>query len=132
MNEAKKEKVKESLVEAGLMDPEDTLVDCLQANYQEKLVGSIKQWRKGWIYFTEKRVVYPMSILGAALGENNVVIPYQNIRKLGKCSQQFFPIGISITYEDPKTGEQVTDKFSMMKRNKWMDFLAERAGISLT
>lgn len=131
MKDSKKDKIKKSLVESGLMESEDSIVDCFQANYLEKLAGSFKQWRQGWIYFTDKKVIYPMGIWGAALGEKNIVIPYQNIRQLGKCSQQLLPIGISITYEHPQTGELVTDKFSMTKRNKWMDFLAQRAGISL-
>ena len=36
------------------------------------------------------------------------------------------PIGIAITYEDKENGEIITDKISMMKRDKWMAFMEER------
>ncbi len=58
--------------------------------------------------------------------EENIVIPYKNIQKLEKCSQTFMPIGIAITYENKESGEIITDKISMMKRDKWMAFMEER------
>lgn len=124
MNEAKKEKLKKQLVEVNLMEQEDTIVECLQANYLKKLLGKIGQWEQGWAYFTERRLVYPTGIL-----DKNIIIPYQNIRQLGKCSQGLFPMGITITYEHPETGEMTTDKFSMMKRQKWIDFMSQKAAI---
>lgn len=128
MNDKKKEKQKNNLVAAGLMDPEDNLVEFLQASYVEKLLGGkMGKWKPGWIYFTETRIVYPTGILN-----ENIVIPYKSIRKLEKCSQGLFPMGIAVTHEDSSTGELVLDKFSMTKRDKWLDFLAEKAGISLS
>lgn len=43
MNDVKKEKQKQNLVEAGLMEQDDTLVDYLQASYVQK-VGKLGQW----------------------------------------------------------------------------------------
>ena len=105
MNEAKLEKQKQNLVELGVMDPSDTLVDYLQASYVERLI-----------------------VLTGLLADN-IVVPYRNIRELGKCSQLLVPIGITITYEEMETGKLVTDKISMMKRDKWIDFMAQKAGI---
>ena len=32
-------------------------------------------------------------------------------------------------HEEMETGKLVTDKISMMKRDKWIDFMAQKAGI---
>ena len=42
MSTAKLEKQKAKLVELGAMEPEDTLVDFLQASYVERLVGKMR------------------------------------------------------------------------------------------
>lgn len=120
MKETKLEKQKKNLVKGGLMDESDTLVDFLQANYLERLIGKWGQWKKGWAYFTEERLIVTTGLL-----EENLVIPYRNIQSMEKCSQGIIPIGIAITYENLK-GEVVTDKLSMMKREHWMSFMAER------
>lgn len=120
MKETKLEKQKKNLVKGGLMDESDTLVDFLQASYLERLIGKLGQWKKGWAYFTEERLIVTTGLL-----EENLVIPYRNIQSMEKCSQGIIPIGIAITYENLK-GEVVTDKISMMKREHWMSFMAER------
>lgn len=107
------------------MEQEDTIIECIQSSYRKKELAILSEWKPGWIYFTEKKVIYPTGIL-----DNDIVIPYKSIHKIEKCCQGIFPIGIALTYEEPKTGNQKTNKFSMMKRGKWMDFLAEKAGIS--
>jgi hypothetical protein len=122
MNEKRKEKLKDTLVKARLMTPEDTILECLQANYLERLAGRIGQWKQGWIYFTEEKILYPTGIL-----DSDIVIPYDSIRKIEKCSQGIFPMGIAVTWQDPESGEWVTDKFSLSKRNQWIQFLTEKA-----
>lgn len=121
MKEAKLEKQKKNLVKIGVMEESDAVIDFFQAGYVERLVGKWGQWKKGWAYFTEERLIIITGLL-----EENVVIPYRNIKSLEKCSQSIVPIGIAITYEDMKSGEVVTDKVSMMKRDQWMAFLDER------
>ncbi len=127
MSTAKIEKQKKKLVELGVIDPEDTLVDFVQASYMERLIGNTGKWKQGWVYFTEERLVVFTGVL-----EENIIIPYKNISRLEKCSQGLFPIGISITHRKIKNGKAVTDKISMMKRDKWLDFIAERAGITVS
>lgn len=122
MNNKKKEKQKKNLVELGLMDPDDTLVDFFYANYLEKLAFKIGSWERCWLYFTEQRLICMTGIL-----ESNIVIPYRNIQKIEKCSQGLFPMGIAVTYRNPETGEAVLDKFSMTKRKKWIEFLSEKS-----
>ena len=121
MKETKLDKQKKNLVKLGVMEESDTLIDFLQANYIERLIGKLGQWKKGWAYFTEERLIVTTGLL-----EENIVIPYKNIQKLEKCSQTFMPIGIAITYENKESGESITDKISMMKRDKWMAFMEER------
>lgn len=127
MGDAKLEKQKKKLVEAGLMAPEDTLVGFLQASYVERLVGKLGKWKQGWAYFTEERLIV---ITGLLTGD--MVIPYKSIRGLEKCSQSLLPIGIAITHEDGEAGELVTDKISMMKRDKWLELLSEKSGVAVS
>lgn len=122
MKETKLEKQKENLVKIGAMEESDTLIDFFQAGYIERLIGKWGQWQKGWAYFTEERLIVITGLL-----EENMIIPYQNIHKLEKCSQGLMPIGIAITYENRENGEIVTDKISIMKRERWMEFMSERS-----
>lgn len=120
MKETKLEKQKQNLVKIGVMEESDTLIDFFQAGYMERLIGRWGRWEKGWAYFTEERLIVITGLL-----EENIVIPYQNIRALEKCSQGIAPIGIAITYEN-REGKTVTDKLSLMNREQWMSFMAER------
>ncbi len=121
MKESKLEKQKANLVKLGVMEEADTLIDFFQASYVEHLIGKWGKWKSGWAYFTEERLIVITGVL-----EENIVIPYKNIQSLEKCSQGIAPIGIVITYENMESGKVVTDKVSMMKRDRWMAFMAER------
>lgn len=120
MKETKLEKQKKNLVKIGVMEESDTLIDFFQAGYMERLIGRWGRWEKGWAYFTEERLIVITGLL-----EENIVIPYQNIRAMEKCSQGIAPIGIAITYENME-GKTVTDKLSLMKREQWMSFMEGR------
>jgi len=124
--DAKLEKQKNNLVKLGVMEESDQLVDFFQASYVERLVGKFGKWQQGWAYFTEERLIVITGML-----DENIVIPYKNIRSLEKCSQGVAQIGIAITYENMENGETVSDKVSMMKRDQWMQFMAEKANITL-
>lgn len=143
-----KDTVKEQqnhLIESGLMEKDDILLNSLMASYADKKViwkwgawrrgeagtawksgpWSIGPWRSGWVFFTKERLIISRGLLNDAL-----IIPYKNIQKLSKCSQYFFPMGIRITYKNPITGESETERFSLTKRNRWLDFLEEKAARS--
>ncbi len=126
MRKAKLEKQKKNLVKIGLMEESDTLIDFFQASYIERLIGAWGQWKRGWAYFTEERLIVITGFL-----EENIVIPYENIQKLEKCSQGVAPIGIAITYKNMESGKTMTHKVSMMKRDQWLAFMAERCGTQL-
>lgn len=125
MNNKQKEKQTKNLIEAGLMEQSDSLVDFLQANYLQKLVGKMGTWKQGWLYFTEERIICPTGVL-----DENIVIPYKHIQQIEKCSQGLFPMGIAVTYKHLETGEVTTDKFSVSKRQKWIDFISEKSGVA--
>ena len=121
MKEAKLEKQKKKLVELGLMQQEDTLINFVQANYVEQLIGKFGRWKQGWAYFTQQSLILITGIL-----EDNIVIPYKSIRNLEKSNQGLFPMGITITYENTD-GTSSTTKISITKRNKWIEFLQEKS-----
>ena len=75
MNDAKLEKQKAKLVEAKLMDEQDTLIDFLQASYVERLIGKMGKWKQGWAYFTEERLIIVTGLLNA-----DIVIPYKILK----------------------------------------------------
>ncbi|MDE7320219.1 MAG: hypothetical protein K2N46_10905 [Lachnospiraceae bacterium] len=127
MKESKIEKQQRKLLELGVMEKGDTLIDFFQASYVEHLIGKFGSWKQGWAYFTEKRLIVFTGLL-----EENLIIPYDRIRGLGKCSQSLLPIGIEITYEHPETGKTVSSKVSMMKRDRWLKYLSEKSGVSVS
>ena len=57
MNDAKLQKQKDKLVKNGFMEESDTLLDCVQGNTMERLLGKMGQWKQGRIYFTEKKII---------------------------------------------------------------------------
>lgn len=127
MNTSKLEKQQNKLMESGVMDPTDRLVDFREASYKDRLIGrALGKWKKGWVYFTEQKLIVTTGFIG------HFVIPYKNIRELSKCSQFFIPIGITITHEDEESGKVRTDIISLTKRDHWIDFMAQKAGISIS
>ncbi len=127
------------LIKTKLMEPRDTLVDFWQAGYVERLPGETGgssgtgraggqlKWKKGWAYFTERRLFVVTDTL-----TDDIIIPYSDIRKLGKCSQGLVPIGIVITYEEPGSKRLLTDRVSVPKRDRWLGFLAEKSGVDIS
>ena len=89
MNDAKLEKQKAKLVEAKLMDEQDTLIDFLQASYVERLIGKMGKWKQGWAYFTEERLIIVTGLLNA-----DIVIPCKNAHRA--LCQSVFPLLMKI------------------------------------
>ncbi len=54
------------------------------------------------------------------------------IGKMGKCSQSLLPIGITITHENAEKGKVITDRISMMKRDKWLELLSSKSGVTVS
>ena len=73
MNNAKLQAQKNTLVKKQLMDESDNLLDYTQGNTKEKLLGKWGQWRPGWIYFTEQKIICFWGVLGY------LEIPYMGV-----------------------------------------------------
>lgn len=125
MNNAKLQTQKNTLVKKQLMDESDNLLDYTQGNTKERLLGKWGQWRPGWIYFTEQKIICFWGVLGY------LEIPYNSIRALSKSTQMFLPFGITITYTD-KNGKVVEDKISVQKRNERINLISERSGVKVS
>lgn len=125
MNNVKLQTQKDKLVKNKFMDESDNLLDYTQGNTRERLLGKWGQWKQGWIYFTEQKIICFYGIGGS------LEIPYNSISAIGKCTQMFLPFGISITYTDEK-GKVVEDKISVQKRNERIKLISERSGVEVS
>ncbi|MGN0307133.1 MAG: hypothetical protein ACI4DN_02835 [Lachnospiraceae bacterium] len=125
MNEAKLQKQKDKLVKNKFMDENDNLLDYVQGNTRERLLGKWGSWKQGWIYFTEQKIICFWGIAG------HLEIPYNSISALGKCTQMFLPFGITITHTD-KDGNVVEDKISVQKRDERIKLISERSGVAVS
>lgn len=121
MNPTKIQKQEKNLKEANLITENEKLIDYLQTNRYEKLFLGMGSWKQGFGYFTENKFIFIRLL-------DQITIPYDKITKIGKCTQMFLPLGIQITYNN--NGKEVTEKFSLQKRDKRIEFLTEKSGIS--
>lgn len=125
MNSGKYQKQKDKLVKNKFMDENDNLLDYTQGNTRERLIGKWGQWKQGWIYFTEQKIICFYGIAGS------LEIPYSSITAIGKCTQMLLPLGIKITYTNER-GKVVEDRISVQKRNQRMNFISERSGVEVS
>lgn len=125
MNNAKLQAQKDTLVKKQFMDESDNLLDYTQGNTRERLLGKWGQWKQGWIYFTEQKIICLWGVMGY------LEIPYNSISALSKSTQMFLPLGITITYTD-KNGKIVEDRISVQKRNERINFISEKSGVKIS
>ena len=121
MKRNKMEKHIKNLTQAKLINAGENLIDCFQTNNFENLIFGFGEWKKGFGYFTDNKFIYNRLL-------KIIEIPYTNIVSISKCKQMFLPMGIKITYNNGK--KEVTQKFSLQKRDKWIAFLSEKSGVS--
>ncbi len=125
MQGSKIEQQRKNLVNMGVLAPDEELYGSSSINYAEKLVGKFGVWRQGGaVIFTDRRLILSKGVSG-----QYIYIPYDCIKRLEKCNQGFFPIGLVITYEDRETKEMACDKISFMKRKKWLGILSDKTGL---
>lgn len=134
MNDSTKKSEQEKMLQAGLITAEDTLLDGVRINHISGPMGMFVE-QGWWAYFTNEKLIL---FLGAGLGfggfsKKGIVIPYKNIKGIGKCSCRFLPMGVSIDYEVPESGDSCTEKIYFGPGGgKWKSLIAEKAGISLS
>ncbi len=125
MNATQLEKCKKDLVSAGRMQETETLIDAIQSSYFDALFFGMGQWKQGFGYYTDEQLII---IVG--LGFTVVSAKYANIQKIRKCTQFFLPMGIEITYLDEKTNKSKVMKYSTTKREKFIELLTSKSGVT--
>lgn len=124
MTQEKMNKYKQNLVESGYMGDHETMLDVIQTNLLNKeFMG--KRWKQGWGYYTDEQLI----VITSGLSSVEVCIPYKNIKNMKKCNQFFLPLGINISYMDPKNEEIIAVTISTSKRQKYLDILESKSGV---
>lgn len=119
LSDAKKQKLEESLRKAGTISPTDKFLDAGYANN----IQMLQRPQPGFACFTEEKFIWTGGL------SSDIVIPYSQIRELGKCLIMLMPMGIKIAYEPTPGGKIVKKKFSIWSRNKWLSLMAEKAKV---
>lgn len=123
LTEEKKLEMEKLLREANLMGEEDTIEEHTAGDYYP-LTGQVR----GNYYFTKERVIFV-----SGWGVENFSLKYSGIRGIKKCFiGPFFPFGVKVTVEIEENGKTKTKKykFSLMKRNYWIELLEKKSGVS--
>lgn len=114
--------IETALKEQNLIDKDDFLEATFKGDYWEKFLIFNSQVR-GYYYFTKKSIVF----IGGALGSTKWVIPYESIKELKKCTiALFMPTGIKIEYYDETKSKLKKYKMSILKRDKWFEFIKDK------
>lgn len=117
---------KKGLTDLKLMEENDEVLDFVQANWYEKTLKVMGTWQKGNLVFTEKRVIFTTAFAGSKFS-----LEYKDIKDLKKCSVSFLPLGLIITAYDKEKDKTIQYKCSLTKRNNWLEFIANKANLSL-
>ena len=127
LSNKKKENLKESLKKSGAIAPADTMIDAAYANYIQFGIGGVllQRPKPGFACFTEEKFIWT----GAG---DDIIIPYSQIRELGKCLIMLMPMGIKITYQSESNGKLVKKKFSIWSRQKWLALIEEKSKVTFS
>lgn len=118
MNENDLREIENSLIKANLMEENDTIEKDVAGDYW----SFINQIR-GHYYFTRERVIFV-----SGWGVKSFSIKYSDIRAIKKSLiGLFMPFGVTVTAD--MDGQMKNYKFSLLNRNQWMEFLANKSGV---
>lgn len=124
MSEAKKQEMENNLREAGYMGAEDHVEEYVQGD-----LWSLGSQTRGWFYFTKERMIF----CGGLFGTSNFSISYGDIKEIKKCTVGLFiPTGVLVSAVDAESGKMKKYKCSVMKRNKWIEFLCCKSGVVMS
>ena len=96
-------------------------------SFEEHTLGDY--WRlnsqtRGNFFFAQDKMIFI-----SGWGIERIVISYNNIKAMKKCLVgPFLPTGIKVTALD-ESGKEKKYKFSVMKRNKWIEYLSAKSGV---
>lgn len=120
MDEKKRLEIEDSLKKRVLMDNNDSLIATEKGDCWERFLFINLQTR-GYYYFTKKSLIF----IGG-LGGTEWAIPYKNIQDIKKYFICFFiPTGIKINAYNKKN-KLKKYRLSLLKRNKWIDFIEQK------
>jgi len=112
-----------NLKELNLLEAGEVIEEYVKGDYWEFLGGQTR----GQYLFTSQKVIFI-----SGYGFKQVVIKYSDIKEIKKCMiGPFIPTGIKLTVFNEEKGKNVKHKFSLMKRNDWMNLLASKSGVSV-
>lgn len=125
MNEKKNQKQKKNLITMGLIDERDNVVDFFNVTYAQRTISNrLRTWEKGWIYFTEEKIICLTGLLN-----DNIIIPYHRIQTMETFSYLLMPLGLDIKHISADGQQVLFDSFLIWKRRQWVDFLEKKSGI---
>lgn len=122
LSKEKIEEIENNLKEGKLIDEDDSVLVVEKGDYWEKFLF-IRMQTRGFYYFTKKSIVF----IGGALGSTQFVVNYKNIKEIKKCNVALFiPTAIKITVFNEKKNKNKKYKLSLLKRDKWINFIEEQ------
>lgn len=125
MNDEKKQKQKKKLITMGLIDERDNVVDFFNVTYAQSTISKrLRTWEKGWIYFTEEKIICLTGLLN-----DNIIIPYHRIQTMETFSYLLMPLGLDIKHISADGQQVLFDSFLIWKRKQLVDFLEKKSGI---
>ena len=117
-------------IEAGLRTLElisdgEHVTEAVKGDYWEKLLCFYSQVR-GEYYFTADKIMFA----GGFAGSTNWAVKFKDIKKIEKCSVGLFmPFGVRMHFYDEKKDKVRSYKLSLLKRETWIDYLTQKAGL---
>ena len=122
LTQEKINEIEKNLKKNKLIDEDDSVETIEKGDYWEKFLFFNMQTR-GFYYFTKKAIVF----IGGTLGNTQFVTYYKNIKEINKCNVALFiPTGIKITVFNEKKKKYKKYKLSLLKRDKWIEFIEQK------
>lgn len=118
-------KWQKSLTDLGLIKSDDKVEEYTTASWAEASFGLIASWRRGTLIFTKQKIVFMTTF-----GVSQLSIEYSDIREVKKNFAGFLPMGMKIMAYNKKSDKVKGYKFWLAGRRKWIEKIAEKAGIA--
>lgn len=120
LTEDKKKEWEATLRELELLGANESFEEHTQGDY-----WFLNSQTRGNFFFTADKMIFV-----SGWGAERIAIPYSNMRAMKKCFVGLFiPTGIKITALNEK-GKEKKYKFSVLKRNNWIEYISGKSGIA--
>lgn len=106
-----------------LWDENDDIEEVVRGDYWTLWTST-----RGRYFFTRNKVIFI-----SGWGATTFTAPYTDISAIKKSIvMPFLPFGITLTVKDSKNGKDKKYKMSVNGRNKWIAFLEQKTGVTLS